>query len=939
MQLKVGLLELIKTTNIWILTEEKCTGVREIVEEVIDGYSENSKSRVLFKDVEFDLTKVQSANEQGNTSFQPNESDLENCIKEHLEIPLIIIVVGGEENSFETAMINLKRNVPVLVIDGSGKTANFICKGYRRCMHKHSETNIVFSNIFKSEMMEAAKMLYGSNDEEEDTKQTSREKLARQLQEGLEENFKSIHVYLATETTYTLDRTIQDILFQSLCTDNKNEEKLTDNMLYFVDLWNRPDIAEREIFNLEKNGVFEKLQDKLGEKQSCLSNLFTNALRFNRVDLVRQVLEYILDKKQYRKFLDHSLEDLYEDDASFGGYVFRKITKKKSRQKNIVEKVDVVVKKITGRLNMHIFDEGDADDIKIDVIRIEDIFKHLFIWAVFMNRVDLAILFWKKEDCDYIWSALYASSLAQMLAVKAGEEALMDEKAALLESSRSYEDLAYNVMTELYCMNKQYARKLLVTNVKRYNSTTIFGITEKFVLQKFMGHVACQTTMDQIWKGRISGDTSTPKAIFFAVAFIPILITNIVSLDKTDDRRKNKVIPLVMSGTKEQEKKTNGTSSQSAVKWPNWIWKIYYFYNSPLIKCFFSLVSYVAMLIAFAVYVLTDLHPLTEKTSTANDFVVFGLVVSTVFEETQELILNSRTSTNISVWMIFRWIFEILIYIMITVSTLSRRIIVNEDFCYVRMAYALTLGLLIINSVKFFLVTEYLGPKILMIVKMLFDVMFFIVIFAVLLFGFGVVYQATMYPNSPLNFQLIPNIIYMPYWQLYGELFLDRFEGKETNGTASCPFVYKVNTFILAVYMVVTHIIIVNMLIAMLSHTFEKEQDNNHLAWKFDRFSIIKQYYLKSSMLPPLSTIVYFVRTIMIFCNGCNLKYCTMNRQGNLNVKRTVAENKKLAIVEKDAVYSYFKSSTWLKMHHARKKEAEKTGLVASYEEDSDLRV
>lgn len=59
----------------------------------------------------------------------------------------------------------------------------------------------------------------------------------------------------------------------------------------------------------------------------------------------------------------------------------------------------------------------------------------------------------------------------------------------------------------------------------------------------------------------------------------------------------------------------------------------------------------------------------------------------------------------------------------------------------------------------------------------MYDIIFFILIFAVFVFGFGVIYQATMYPNSTLGFQLFKEIIYMPYWQLYGELFLAEFEG------------------------------------------------------------------------------------------------------------------------------------------------------------------
>lgn len=54
---------------------------------------------------------------------------------DHIKIPLILIIVGGKQDSFEISMSYLKKNVPVLVIDGSGGSADFICKGYRMSMH------------------------------------------------------------------------------------------------------------------------------------------------------------------------------------------------------------------------------------------------------------------------------------------------------------------------------------------------------------------------------------------------------------------------------------------------------------------------------------------------------------------------------------------------------------------------------------------------------------------------------------------------------------------------------------------------------------------------------------------------------------------------------------------------------------------------------------
>ncbi|CAG2187885.1 unnamed protein product [Mytilus edulis] len=216
------------------------------------------------------------------------------------------------------------------------------------------------------------------------------------------EHPKSIHVYSVHETTYTLDKAIQDILFDVFYLDEQNEDKLTDNILHFVDLWNRPDIAEKKIFKLENSKVLEELQD-------------------DRIDMVRQVLEYILDKTLYKSFLDNSLEGLYQTDGCLGKYLFPELKDKTLKQKKIVEMVNDAVVKILGSEEMKPFEKG---------------------------------------------SALFASSLAKRLAETTSAEAFMDEQTALWESSRHYEDLAYSVMTELYLNDRKHARQLLVTEVK-----------------------------------------------------------------------------------------------------------------------------------------------------------------------------------------------------------------------------------------------------------------------------------------------------------------------------------------------------------------------------------------------------------------------------------------------------------------------------------------
>ncbi|CAC5384044.1 TRPM1 [Mytilus coruscus] len=702
-QLKSGLIELMTTTYIWIIIEGRHTCIGQIVQEVIRGNTDKSQSRCIHKD-----EIAGNGNKNGIKLLQPHKGNLEVCIKEHLKIPLIVMLVGGDENSFEAALVNLKRSLPVL-----------------------------------------------------------------------------IHVYSVYETSYTLDRTIQDILFDLFCTD---EDKRTDNMLHFVDLWNRPDIAEKEIFKLENSQVLEKLQDELGKPGSSLAKLFTNALKYNRVDLVKQVLEYILDMQLYKKFLDHSLKDLYETTGCIGGYNFRKL-KEKTSKKNIVENINEAVIKILGNEDMKPFEEG---------------------------------------------AALYASSLAKRLAENASAEAFMDEQIALWESSRHYEDLAYSVMTELYLNDRKHARRLLVTEVKRYNSTTIFEITEKFTLMKFMGHAACQTKLNKIWKGRITGETSNLKAIVFAVTILPILKWDIVKLHKTGETAKNKGNQSVRSNTKEKENYTTCLPST-----PNWMKKLYYFYNSPLIKFLFSVLTYITMLAIFSLFVLTDLHPMEEKFPSIYEYIVYVWAASTLAEEIRQAVAMNhfqgfelrQLTLNAMTWFSFWTLFEMLMYLMFITSVFFRLTLSAEYFYNARMMYAVTLGTFIINSMQFFLVSKHIGPKVIMIGRMMFDVIFFILIFAVFLFGFGVIYQATMYPNELPGLKLFQNLIYMPYWQLYGELFLEKFD----------------------------------------------------------------------------------------------------------EIEETDAENGKLAILEKDAVYSHFNSSARLRRHRAKNMDAEKDGFEASYEKVTDL--
>ena len=59
------------------------------------------------------------------------------------------------------------------------------------------------------------------------------------------------------------------------------------------------------------------------------------------------------------------------------------------------------------------------------------------------------------------------------------------------------------------------------------------------------------------------------------------------------------------------------------------------------------------------------------------------------------------------------------------------------------------------------------------------DLAFFLVILVVVIFAYGTASQTLRYPNDTVEWGLLKDMVYLPYWQMYGELMLDQVEGKQ----------------------------------------------------------------------------------------------------------------------------------------------------------------
>ena len=62
-----------------------------------------------------------------------------------------------------------------------------------------------------------------------------------------------------------------------------------------------------------------------------------------------------------------------------------------------------------------------------------------------------------------------------------------------------------------------------------------------------------------------------------------------------------------------------------------------------------------------------------------------------------------------------------------------------------------------------------------------YDLLFFMCILFIILLGYGIAVHVILYPQVTEPEAVVEYILYRPYFQIYGELFLDDIRGKKTS--------------------------------------------------------------------------------------------------------------------------------------------------------------
>ena len=174
------------------------------------------------------------------------------------------------------------------------------------------------------------------------------------------------------------------------------------------------------------------------------------------------------------------------------------------------------------------------------------------------------------------------------------------------------------------------------------------------------------------------------------------------------------------------------------------------------------------------------------------------------------------------------------------------------------------------------MVSKFLGPFVVMIGKMAYSMMRFVALMIVAVTTYGVFRQTLRNPDEEWSWRLVRHIFFTPYFNIYSDPPCYRNDSGQVDQVdgemKECVTGQWLNPLMMAFYMLGAHILLGNLLIALINSIYAKTSIISRQIWKFNRFSIIMEHEQKPTLPPPF---ILFSHIFLV------LKWCRRRAKGN----------------------------------------------------------
>uniref|UniRef100_A0A7M4EAZ8 Transient receptor potential cation channel subfamily M member 2 n=1 Tax=Crocodylus porosus TaxID=8502 RepID=A0A7M4EAZ8_CROPO len=267
------------------------------------------------------------------------------------------------------------------------------------------------------------------------------------------------------------------------------------------------------------------------------------------------------------------------------------------------------------------------------------------------------------------------------------------------------------------------------------------------------------------------------------------------------------------------------------------------FFTAPVVIFHLNILSYFSFLLLYAYVLMIDF----QETPSWRECIIYFWLFSLVCEETRQ-VLDSDFWNKLDVCAI-----------LIFIAGLTCRLIPSTLYPG-RIILSLAFIIFCLRLMHIFTVSKTLGPKIIIVKRMMKDVFFFLFLLAVWVVSFGVAKQAILIHNEERVDWIFRGVVYHSYLTIFGQIpsYIDGTDSRcSPNGTdpykPKCPesseenmkpiFPQWLTVLLLCMYLLSTNILLLNLLIAMFNYTFQQVQAHTDQIWKFQRHDLIEEYH------------------------------------------------------------------------------------------------
>ncbi|XP_070541117.1 transient receptor potential cation channel subfamily M member-like 2 [Ptychodera flava] len=608
--------------------------------------------------------------------------------------------------------------------------------------------------------------------------------------------------------------------------------------------WNRSDIAE-EMFK----------QDTINLRDSDTQALMTRALleKENRVGFVELLIENGLSLDEYLTI--DRIEHLYQAHSSKS-----LIPELKEKRAKLSYKRDIMP--LIGTLMNSYYSPPQL----IDGSKFDRPYRELLIWSILANRPEITEYMWESAS-EPLSLGLVATRLYRSIESLAADP---DEAAKCTEHADEFERKVCSYLSSLNTLDEKVTRTLLCTPCPTWGNQTPLDLGAVAESKDFLSHTCCQEILEDRWNGELLHPSHLK--VFFAVILPFCLLTTVFPKFKSDMKFPRRVVA---------------------------------FYCAPITK---FIANWVATFIFLVFYSYMTLYYRSEVG--VADILLHVWVLTLLLEELRQIIIPRDEFESIGqrfrAWLSIFWNWMDLIALLLTLAGfLIRFNTLEEAWTYdvSRNLYAIACTIFWIRILRMYQSNKKLGPFLIMIKEMMWALYWFLLVLIVFVIAFGIAGIAILSPNQNPSPRVLRDIFYYPYYQVTvgdWQTYTDSLYGDdaETELDTLDGYVYSV---LLAAYILIGNVLLLNLLIAIFSTVYEKVESNSLTEWKYNRYYIITEFEDVPPLAAPLVVLGHLYR-LAIWAT----KFCRTNTQISDDEKaRLLHEKNEIKKYESEAMDNY----------------------------------